>query len=435
MAIREPLPESRPRLAQDYRRAPKAPRVSTASLPLREHPPCTVETQSSLPTSREHVSQPFNPHTTSNHRASRSDGFAAYPQSPASARFLSPNGVKEEIVSPAGFPLSFRDAQREALKRKAEEYDGGNDVAFPSSQSFTPYHNSIWHLPASGPRQTRSLTPEPGESSIYSKRPRASLSQDLITATLNQLRTTRNKTPLPPLEVLSAQRTLSKATPEEVNPPVPHEDQYQEPQQQPPREVRRRRTRLLETTHCNIKYHVEELDYIRYHRVDLGMKWALVEAKFRARFPLAVIRKAGGLQGVNYRQNKFLPDINDAGELIFMENGHVKPVCVMTRYQTPQKQRYTLVYLFPDRALAYPWVSQRDQQAARKLNVSRQVQMEQGRRAAQIRGTYVEHLPPDSPPCGCCPGEDRERGGKVRRPGIKNIYKKRRPQYWARSRL
>ncbi|KAI1168069.1 hypothetical protein F5B18DRAFT_346833 [Nemania serpens] len=432
MAISEPFPEYRPRQQpQGYRRAVQ---LSTTSLPLRGHTPGTNNIQSSLPTSWEHVSQPIDSHLTSNHRATLSDGFASYPQSPAPARLLSPGGLKEESVSPAGFPLYFRDAQREAMKRKSEDYDGSSDVPSSSAHSFLPYHQSISQSLASGSRQTRSLTPDLGESSICSKRPRMSLPQDVITEKLNQLRTTQNKRPLPLLEGLSTPTFLSKATPEWANQPKPHNDLYQ--QSQPPQGIRKRRTRSLDTTHCNIKYHVEELDYIRYHRVDLGLKWSLVESKFRTMFPMAafsVVRKAGGLQGVNYRQNKFLPHINEAGELVFMENGHVEPVCIPTRLQTEKKHLYTLVYLFPERTITYPWVSPINHQHARKLSVGRHLQMEQGRREAKARGTYIQHLPSDAP-CGCCPGEDRERG-KLRRPGPKTLHKKRRSHYHFRAKL
>ncbi|KAI1194056.1 hypothetical protein F5X97DRAFT_338178 [Nemania serpens] len=371
MAIPELLPESRPRLAQDHRRAPTAPRLSAASLPLRRYAQDTMNTQSGPPTSWDLVSQPLNTHSTSNHRASRSVEYPSYPQSPASARLLSPFGLKEESVSPAGFPLYLRDAPREILRRKPEQYDGGSDVAFSSPQPFQSYHGSFSHSLASGPRQTRSMTPELGDHSIYSKRPRSSLPPDPITEKLNEFRTTQNKSPLPLLANLSTLRAHSEASSRWENLPEPDDNIYQQPRPHPRQEIKKRRTRSLETTHCNIKYHVEELDYIRYHRVDLGLKWTLVETKFKTMFPktvFSVVRKTGGLQGVNYRQNKFLPRLNDAGELVFMQNGHVQPVCIKTRDQTEKKHLYTLVYLFPERAMDYPWVSPMDQQHARQLN-------------------------------------------------------------------
>ncbi|KAI1110282.1 hypothetical protein F5Y14DRAFT_369002 [Nemania sp. NC0429] len=435
MAIRDPLTEAQLTLAQGHRRATD---VAATSQPLPRHARGAINTQSSLPTSWEHMPQHFNVH--SNHRASRSAEFGSYPQSPASARLSSPFAFTEASVSPAGFPLSLRNDQREATKREAEAYDCVKDGTLSSTPSFVPYYESasLSHSLASGPRQTRSVTPDLGGGYIYSKRPRMSPASDPITAILNQARMMNKKEkkePLLPVAGLSIPKLQSEATSIWDIPPAPDTNNpFQQPQ--PPQEVRKRRTRSLETTHCNIKYHVEELDYIRYHRVDLGLKWSLVESKFRDMFPttrLSVTRKAGGLQGVNYRQNKFLPHINEAGELIFMRNGHVQPVCIKTRDQTDKKQLYTLVYLYPERALTYPWVSPSDRGQASDLNVGRQIQMERGRREAQLRGSYIEHLPSDAP-CGCCPGEDRERG-KAKRPVPKMTYKRRRPHHMYRAKL
>ncbi|KAJ8122544.1 hypothetical protein ONZ43_g1287 [Nemania bipapillata] len=230
------------------------------------------------------------------------------------------------------------------------------------------------------------MTPEPNESNIelWGK----AVPRDPITEKLNQFREKKNKQPLPAfLPMLTTSRFLNDASNTWEALESGHEESTQSPA--PPQEIRRRRTQTPEATHCNVKYLIEELDYIRYQRVDLGLKWAVVENKFCTKFPMTKFpRKAQGLQGVNYRQNKFLPNIiND--RLVFMENGHVEPICIQTRHQTAQKHLFTLVYLYPGHS-------------------QRQREMEQAQLSAQRLGTYIEKLPADSP-CGCCPGEDRER--------------------------
>jgi hypothetical protein len=120
--------------------------------------------------------------------------------------------------------------------------------------------------------------------------------------------------------------------------------------------------------HLNVKYLVEELDYIRYHNVDLSQPWELVKVNFCAEFShtkVADKRKVPGLQGGYYRQNKQLPHIVE-GQLVFMENGHVEPACVQKREQKAKKHLFTLVYLFPERA-QYPWMLPKDRQRAAEL--------------------------------------------------------------------
>lgn len=298
-------------------------------------------------------------------------------------------------------------------------------AATPSHQSHYSYCEYNDYTPVTSPRRTPSLTPELGEDNIWPRRSTSVPMQDPITQQLNLLRLHEKRKPLAPPEGLcdfEHPRGASYGW-------AALQDQYSRPDQEPspPTETRRRRAQSSETTHCNIKYTAEELDYIRYQRVDLGHQWSLVQAKFRAMFPMVVFpepRKTQGLQGVNYRQNKILPHIID-GQLVFMDNGHVAPICVKTRHQA-DKHLYTLVYLYPERAMAYPWVSATNRQFASGLNQERQQQMENARIECIRRGTYVEKLPADIP-CGCCPGEDRERdktprdGDEESKPDVRSL--------------
>ncbi|TRX94850.1 hypothetical protein FHL15_004311 [Xylaria flabelliformis] len=317
-----------------------------------------------------------NSPTTPSHLFSFSNEPVFGPRSPVptgsfSPGLFSPISVKkEESSSPRAISLSSRNTSAGSLKRKSEDDGDGYDNKpgpFPRIQRLLPCHEPHGRSHTNSPLWTPRTTPEPCDGSVYLKRSSLYLAHDPITDGLNHFRIKQNKEPLPPIGAL-------------CNIPVfPNHAMQWMPLQQPPGELsqqsspppepRKRRVKPSKTSHCNVKYLVEELDYIRYQRVDYGHKWARVQSSFRAMFPATVFpepREKQGLQGVCYRQNKFLPHIHN-GQLVFMENGHVEAVCVQTREQTEKKHLYTLVYLFPERAMNYPWVSSLDRQRARDL--------------------------------------------------------------------
>ncbi|KAI0408616.1 hypothetical protein F4802DRAFT_356864 [Xylaria palmicola] len=361
----------------------------------------------------------------SSHRYSFPNKAIPHLLSPESTQLLSPIVIKEKTAVQPDVTLYIRTARKGSCKRKSEDDDGscGNEsVSLPGCQTLLPYNEPRKRSYTASPLRTPSTTPEPSQEDTRSRRPSLFLAQDPITEKLNRFRIGRNKQPLPPLGNIYNPGHLVQRTPKWATVPQAPSEPRQQPS--PPREIRKRRTKTLKTTHCNIKYLVEELDYIRYQRVDFGQKWSVVESSFCIMFPMAVFpRKTQGLQGVNYRQNKFLPRIYN-GQLVFMENGHIEPVCIKTREQTERKHLYTLVYLYPDRAMNYSWVSLADRERARKINEERQKQLERAHSEAKERGTYVDKLPTDVP-CGCCPGEDRERD-KKKRPRNKLMHKKHR---------
>ncbi|KAI8947662.1 hypothetical protein F4801DRAFT_582198 [Xylaria longipes] len=430
MAISAPFPE------YPVRRPAKSPRrefrTSTAASTQCPQSPDGIDSQLGLSSSWDGIKSP----TPSSHRLSFSNEPLLDPRSPILAGSFSPISFKEEGVSPRPISLCFRDAPTGSLKRKSEEDGEGRDNKsgpLPGFQTFFPYHESHGRSQTTSPIWTPSTSPEPSEGDVHSRRPSLLLAQDPITEGLNRLRIKQNKEPLPPLEALcSSPGFPNQATRQWTALPRVHSEPPLQPEQ--PREARRRRANSQETTHCNIKYLLEELDFIRYQRVDYGQKWALVQASFSAMFPMTVFpeqRKTQGLQGACYRQNKYLPRIHN-DQLVFMENGHVEAVCVKTREQSEKKHLYTLVYLFPERAMNYPWVSSLDRQRARELNEKRQKQWERGRLQAIERGTYVEKLTADDVPCGCCPGEDRERDPEKR---IENKSSQAKDEPKLRSRL
>ncbi|KAI0389916.1 hypothetical protein F5Y17DRAFT_469316 [Xylariaceae sp. FL0594] len=338
-----------------------------------------------------------------------------------------------QMLSPV--PASAEDgaaaSQRSHLKRKVED---GSPVSLPGFHTLLAYDELASHAsPEPSPLLTPCASPEPSEAVYASRRPSLFLAQDPITEKLNHLRLRENRNPLPPIQALYGQ------------PPMPmyahaHAHLQQQCQRSPGLQVsaktRKRRAKAKDHPHCNIKYAVEELDYIRYQRMDVGQEWDAVEAKFHEKFPMVVFpeeRQKQGLQGVIYRQNAILPRIVD-GRLIFMENGHVEPVCVKTREQE-EKHLYTLVNLFPERAMHYDWVTPKERQRARMIYHDRRAQKEQAVHEARMRGTYVETLePPEA--CGCCPAPDRPRQKKQRKvEANKTIHVRGFPRYVFRARL
>ncbi|KAI0449514.1 hypothetical protein F5B21DRAFT_45318 [Xylaria acuta] len=383
-------------------------RTSTAALTRCPQSPGGIDSQLGPSSPWDSINSP----PTSSHRLSYSEPILS-PRSPISTGAFSPVLLfKEESASPPPFSPCFRAATAGSLERKSEGNGDDSDnksAPLPGFQSLLPYHESHGRSHTTSALRTPSTSPEPSEGDVCLRRPSLFLAQDPITEKLNHLRIEQNKEPLPPLEALcNNSGFLNQATGQWTALQHVHSKLSQQPKS--PREVRHRRSRSPETRHSNVKYLVEEADYIRYQRVDYGHRWSLVQSRFRAMFPMTEFplrRKKQGLQGVCYRKNKFLPRFH-LGQLVFMENGHVEPICVKTREQSERKHEYTLVYLFPDRAMNYPWVSSVDRQRAREINEKRQKQKTRARLRAIERGTYIEKLPADVP-CGCCPGEDRKR--------------------------
>ncbi|KAI1360427.1 hypothetical protein F5Y08DRAFT_47307 [Xylaria arbuscula] len=333
---------------------------------------------------------------------------------PVKAEPLSPiSPFITTLPSPAGRPRVCYDFSASGLPvRTLIKNDGErshSDFISLSKYHNIPYHDSFPHLHDIGTIRTPSLTPGPSEDDPQSRRSSMSLGHyDPILDSLNMFRA-KGKCPLQPVDTLVHQSPPSPVGHSwEPLPIVEDKPKYellaaQETKQQPEKRQK--------GGHCNIKYTTEELDYIRYHRVDLGESWKQIEEHFTRMFPMDKFpdgRVTGGLQGVYYRQHKVLPVIIN-GQLQFMENGHVLCDWKKMRQREPHdKHLYSLLHLYPDRAMKYPWIPRDYRQRALELNQERQPQMETARLETKKRGTYVKKLPPDIP-CGCCPGEDRER--------------------------
>ncbi|KAI0816347.1 hypothetical protein GGR55DRAFT_674550 [Xylaria sp. FL0064] len=329
------------------------------------------------------------------------------------------------------YPASpFYSGNDRASWERRLEYDGG--ASDPHSVSLAGRHSLSYYEPAKSPYTTGALrtpsaTPEPSD---YSRGSRISLANDPVLEKLNDFRTVGKKKPLPLFQGLQGQELVNEANwmwaPAQDTLDAQSEA-LQKPQkpQKPKRKrapARTSRSDPVESSHCNVKYLLEELDWVRYQRVDLNVAgeknsksaWDQIAYRFNVQFPntktkIKSPRETGGLQGAYYRQHIALPHILN-GQLVFMKNGHVEPVWVKTRDQSEKKHLYYLTYMYPERAMNYDWVEPEHRKFASELNAERELQKELARLEAQRRGTYVEKLPPDVP-CGCCPGEDRKRTG------------------------
>ncbi|KAH9898870.1 hypothetical protein F4778DRAFT_173197 [Xylariomycetidae sp. FL2044] len=275
--------------------------------------------------------------------------------------------------------------------------------------------------------QTPSCSPEPSKEYIFS-RPPTLATEDPITRSLNILRKARDSSRdlLPGLHDLagSSLNIALDFTPKQpifYRTPPPHYAfpqsekplyvaQHQPSPPPPTKGAKKERARPKEG-HCNIKYTTEETDYIRYQKTDLKQPWAVALNAFQVKYccvPGQPHRQVQGIQGCHYRQHTHIPDRDrHFRKLRFLPNGHIKAVDHKIRSQGDDKRVFGLLYLYPERAMHYDWVSREDREFAAQLYKERIPQIEAARRDAMERGTWVER--DESGRCTCCPKPDRER--------------------------
>ncbi|ORY70130.1 uncharacterized protein BCR38DRAFT_100406 [Pseudomassariella vexata] len=123
--------------------------------------------------------------------------------------------------------------------------------------------------------------------------------------------------------------------------------------------------------HCNKKYTMTELHFVRYHIMDLKMSWDHVTDIFEIEFPDPDHkRERQGLQGSYYRANKIIRKLDlHTNQLCFREDGHIAVENMPVRTQTnfENKHYWTLVNLWPECAVKYPWVTPEHRQLAAEL--------------------------------------------------------------------
>ncbi|KAI1384594.1 uncharacterized protein F4822DRAFT_367672 [Hypoxylon trugodes] len=179
---------------------------------------------------------------------------------------------------------------------------------------------------------------------------------------------------------------------------------------------RKRKGNQTKSSHNNIKYTAEEGDFIRYNKYEMKYSWADNQKLFVETFPMRdpeKDRRTQGVQGVHYRDNQHVPVLVDGGRrLVFNEYGHVKARVAQVRQQRDDKPYFSLVYLYPERALNYPWVADKFKKMAAELVKERIPQREAAKRDAIARGVWKEKL--GNGECACCHKPDRERDNHKR---------------------
>jgi hypothetical protein len=122
--------------------------------------------------------------------------------------------------------------------------------------------------------------------------------------------------------------------------------------------------------HCNKRYTVEQMHFIRYLKVDCSKSWSVIAREVAKYFPEeGISREVQGVQGVYYRQNKFAPEVDlQTNTITYLPNGHMKGVTKGCRNQKDKKQ-YGLINLWPEMALKYDWVLDKHKEQAKKLGM------------------------------------------------------------------
>lgn len=120
--------------------------------------------------------------------------------------------------------------------------------------------------------------------------------------------------------------------------------------------------------HINKRYSKEQMAFIRYLKIDCNLTWEQIAVEVKKRFPEeGIAREVQGVQGVYYRQNKIIPDLDVQTNVIaYLPNGHMKGVAKGCRNQK-DKKLYGLLNLWPEDAIRYDWVSERHKEVAKKL--------------------------------------------------------------------
>ncbi|OBR14114.1 hypothetical protein CH63R_02840 [Colletotrichum higginsianum IMI 349063] len=143
----------------------------------------------------------------------------------------------------------------------------------------------------------------------------------------------------------------------------------------------RRPRRSPTGSRCNVKYTIQQVDFIDYFRVDHHLSWKEVEAKYASVFPedAAKGHKRGpqGLQGVYYRKNKQIPATDPNNLLVFDEDDNPKTFqCDVREQGKKMNNSIGLLGMHPERAITYAWVSEEHKRQYEKLGLARQAQLD-----------------------------------------------------------
>ncbi|KZL80045.1 hypothetical protein CI238_12773 [Colletotrichum incanum] len=126
-------------------------------------------------------------------------------------------------------------------------------------------------------------------------------------------------------------------------------------------------------------YDDEEVDFIRYFRVDCSLNWKEVLEEYNDGFCKDAKnghkRNLVGLQSVYYRNNKEIPLIDPNGLLMFDEDHKPRTISWEVRKQRNASTVVGLLTIHPERAITYPWVSKEHKKQCEELGKKRQAQL------------------------------------------------------------
>ncbi|KAK1955811.1 hypothetical protein LY78DRAFT_686581 [Colletotrichum sublineola] len=130
--------------------------------------------------------------------------------------------------------------------------------------------------------------------------------------------------------------------------------------------------RSTKGSRCNVKYTIQQVDFIDYFRVDHGLSWKEVETKYAATFSEDATkghkRGQSGLQGVFYRKNKQIPATD--------HNNPKTSQCYVGKKRKGNNNSIGLLNMHPERAITYAWVSDEHKRQYEELGRARQAQLD-----------------------------------------------------------
>ncbi|EEY22735.1 hypothetical protein ACHAQF_006621 [Verticillium nonalfalfae] len=163
-------------------------------------------------------------------------------------------------------------------------------------------------------------------------------------------------------------------------------------------------------TRCNVKYTIEQKDFIDYWRIDRHDRetpWDDVNREYNAQFK-GPLRRNGGLQSAYYRENKKIPVTDAQGLLVFDEFDEVKTIELPVRDAKARLiKSIGLLSTHPERAIHYSWVSKEHKRKVWRIGHERQAQldasMQRQRRRAEMEARLArgqeQHSAPVADDC------------------------------------
>lgn len=149
-------------------------------------------------------------------------------------------------------------------------------------------------------------------------------------------------------------------------------------------------------TRCNVKYTIEQKDFVDYWRIDRHGRetpWDDVVREYNIQFK-GPQRGSGGLQSAWYRENKKIPILDDDGMLKFDENDELCTTEVPVRAAKGRLQSIKAIGLLsthPERAIEYEWVTREHKRQIWKTGHARKIQLDAAARRQRQRADAEAH--------------------------------------------